>query len=295
MSSPCAYTGLPAQFRSEAAAGWLGAIVLSVDVSDSSRRCAKRASIASADSRRGFARLAMLGPCAAGSATRASYRSDCGNFEARLAIHDDVGRASSSKSAAAARSRPSAICGAAGSFGLAGLASATTGAFFICARYCLASPWKRARVLAADRGAHGELLRQRIDRLAAAIELVVQVRAGRHAGRADEADHLALAHRDAGLDARSEPRHVRRSRCRRRWCAATSRRCRSRRWSPPSRPCRCRPPGSACRVGAPKSTPACSALKPRIGCSRMPKREVILEASIGVRRKERTTLSPWGL
>jgi hypothetical protein len=32
--------------------------------------------------------------------------------------------------------------------------------------------------------------------------------AGRHAGRADEADHLALAHRDAGLDARAEAGHV---------------------------------------------------------------------------------------
>src|SRR5438552_8817844 len=52
-------------------------------------------------------------------------------------------------------------------------------------------------ILAAHRGTHGELLGQWIDLLAAAVELVVQVRAGRQAGRADEADHLALAHRDA--------------------------------------------------------------------------------------------------
>src|SRR5262249_59368186 len=47
-------------------------------------------------------------------------------------------------------------------------------------------------VFAAQRRTQGELLGQRIDRCVAAIELVVQVRAGRHAGRTDEADHLAL-------------------------------------------------------------------------------------------------------
>ena len=35
-------------------------------------------------------------------------------------------------------------------------------------------------------------------------------------------------------------------------------------------------------VGAAKSTPACMALKPRIGCSRMPKREVMLR---GIHRR----------
>ena len=60
------------------------------------------------------------------------------------------------------------------------------------------------RVPAADLRAHGELLRQRVDLPAAAMELVVQVRARRHAGRADEADHLSLAHGDTGLDAGTE-------------------------------------------------------------------------------------------
>ena len=56
-------------------------------------------------------------------------------------------------------------------------------------------PLEAGEVLAAERGLHRELLRQRIDRMPAAVELVMQMRAGRHAGRADEADHLALAHR----------------------------------------------------------------------------------------------------
>src|SRR5262249_49676736 len=64
-------------------------------------------------------------------------------------------------------------------------------------------------ILAGPHGAHRELLGQRIDRPAAAVELVMQVRTGRQAGRADEADHLALAHHDAGLDAGTQPRHVR--------------------------------------------------------------------------------------
>ena len=155
------------------------------------------------------------------------------------------------------RSVALATCG--GSFGF-GLVSATTGAFLSCARYCRASPWKRAASLPPTVRAHGELLRQRIDLPAAAMELVVQVRAGRHAGRADEADHLALAHGDAGLDAGTEPRHVRVGRCRRRWCAAASRRGRSRRSARPWPPCRRRRRGSACPDGAAKSTPACKAL-----------------------------------
>src|SRR5947209_5057671 len=64
------------------------------------------------------------------------------------------------------------------------------------------------QVLAAKSGAQCELLGQRIDRLVAAVELVVQMRPGRHAGRADKADHLALAHRHARLDARTETRQV---------------------------------------------------------------------------------------
>src|SRR5476651_1194195 len=60
---------------------------------------------------------------------------------------------------------------------------------------------ERREILAAHRRAHRELLRERIHGMAGAIELVVQVRTGRHAGSADEADHLALAHRDTGLDA----------------------------------------------------------------------------------------------
>src|SRR5216684_1975245 len=70
-------------------------------------------------------------------------------------------------------------------------------------------PLETRGVLAADCGAHGELLCQWIDLPAAAMELVVQVRPGRHAGRADKADDLALAHGDTGFDARSDPRHVR--------------------------------------------------------------------------------------
>src|SRR4051794_12677079 len=41
----------------------------------------------------------------------------------------------------------------------------------------------------------------RIDKAAVDDDLVVHVRAGREAGRADEADHLALAHFLARLDA----------------------------------------------------------------------------------------------
>src|SRR5476649_1308931 len=52
---------------------------------------------------------------------------------------------------------------------------------------------ERREILAAHRGTHRELLRERIHGMAGAIEFVVQVRTGRHAGCADEADHLALA------------------------------------------------------------------------------------------------------
>src|SRR6185295_18147278 len=48
----------------------------------------------------------------------------------------------------------------------------------------------------------------RIDEAAVDHDLVVHVRAGRKAGRADEADHLALAHALARLDALREGRHV---------------------------------------------------------------------------------------
>ena len=182
-----------------------------------------------------------------------------------------------------------------GSLGLAGFAVGHDRRVLHLREILLRQRLEARGILAADRGAHGELLRQRIDLPAAAMELVVQVRAGRHAGRADEADHLALAHRDAGLDAGPDAATCARRRWRRRWCAAASRRCRSRRWSLPCTTL----PVPAARIGVPggaaKSTPACKALKPRIGCSRMPKRDVIFEASIGVRRKERTTLSPWGL
>ena len=55
----------------------------------------------------------------------------------------------------------------------------------------LGQPLEARRILAADRGAHGELLRQWIDRLAAAMEFIVEVRAGRQSGRADKGTLVA--------------------------------------------------------------------------------------------------------
>ena len=48
----------------------------------------------------------------------------------------------------------------------------------------------------------------RIDEAAVDADLVMHVRAGRQAGRADEADHLALAHVLAFVDAAREGAHV---------------------------------------------------------------------------------------
>src|SRR6202049_783497 len=59
-----------------------------------------------------------------------------------------------------------------------------------------------------ERASARQLDVHRIDEAAVDQDLVVNVGAGRHAGRSDEADHLALPHLLAGLHALGEGRHV---------------------------------------------------------------------------------------
>ena len=61
---------------------------------------------------------------------------------------------------------------------------------------------------AFQRAAARQFHAHRIDEAAVDQNFVVDVRAGRLAGRADEADHLALPHLLAGLHALGEGRHV---------------------------------------------------------------------------------------
>ena len=61
---------------------------------------------------------------------------------------------------------------------------------------------------AVEHAAARQLHAQRIDEAAVDQDLVVHVRAGREAGRADIADHLALAHARAGLRRARERGHV---------------------------------------------------------------------------------------
>src|SRR6185295_10880446 len=61
---------------------------------------------------------------------------------------------------------------------------------------------------AFQRAAARQLDAHRVDEAAVDEDFVVDVGTGRHAGRADEADHLALAHALAGLHALGIGRHV---------------------------------------------------------------------------------------
>ena len=67
---------------------------------------------------------------------------------------------------------------------------------------------KPASIGAVEHAAARQLDAHRIDEAAVDQDLVVHVRAGREAGRADIADHLALAHARAGLRRARERRHV---------------------------------------------------------------------------------------
>ena len=69
-------------------------------------------------------------------------------------------------------------------------------------------PPERGQLLALEIAPRRQLHAERIDLVVAHQHLVVQMRSGRHAGRADEGDHLTLAHAHAAFEAARVTRKV---------------------------------------------------------------------------------------